>query len=461
MSNLQIFPTPTGKRAIYYHTNWSCYARNFQVKDIPDGVMDIAYAFWNVNPDGSIVTGDAWADTDKRFTAGDGVSPSESDTGMFGNFGQFKKLRDSGRQMNVVLSLGGWTWSKNFSPAMSSETTRTNLVNNIVNTFKKYPIFSGVSLDWEYVSNDGVNYGNAGNIATAQDSANFVLFLQKLRSALDQNGMAQYTIAMCCVADPNKAKFDVEKMHQYLTELHVMTYDFHDGNWGETVAAHHTNPRKSSAGKFSCEEAADYYISRGVPSTKVFIGGAFYSRGFANTDGLGKSASGGSPDMSWEKGTVDYKALPIQGAQEYIDPESKGAYSYDPVKRILNTYDNKESIIEKCRIIYEKNLGGMLIWENSADKSFSDPRSLVSAIKSNLTHGSPSFTSTPVPIPTPVSKPSAPTPVTSLPKISLTIDSNGKLTSPSVASGSNVPKFKVSFTIDSNGTITGLKSVKM
>jgi chitinase len=282
------------------------------------------------------------------------------------------------------------------------------------------------------------------------------MFLQKLRSSFDQNGMANFTIAMCCVADPNKAKFEVEKMHSYLTELHVMTYDFHDGNWGETTAAHHTNPRKSSAGKFSCEEAADYYISRGVPSTKVFIGGAFYSRGFSNTDGLGKPASGGSPDMSWEKGTVDYKALPITGAQEYNDPESKGAYSYDPAKRVLNTYDNRESIIEKCRIIYEKNLGGMLIWENSADKNFSDPRSLVSAIKTNLTHGRPSNTQAPTPTPTPMPTP-MPMPMPTPVPVSLTIDSNGSLIAPkpTVTTG---PKFKVSFTIDSNGTITGLQS---
>jgi chitinase len=159
---------------------------------------------------------------------------------------------------------------------------------------------------------------------------------------------------------------------------------------------------------------------------------------------MGKPSAGGSPDMSWEKGIVDYKSLPLPGATGYLDPESKGAYSYDPAKRVLNTYDNRESIIEKCRIIYEKNLGGMLIWENSADKNFSDPRSLVSAIKTNLTHGRPSNTQAPTPTPTPV-------------PVSLTIDSNGSLIAPkpTVTTG---PKFKVSFTIDSNGTITGLQS---
>ena len=100
MSNLQIYNTPTGKRAVYYHTNWSGYGRNFQVKDIPECVTDISYAFWNVNADGSIITGDSWADTDKRYTGADGVPPADTwndATGMFGNFGQLKKLRDSGR----------------------------------------------------------------------------------------------------------------------------------------------------------------------------------------------------------------------------------------------------------------------------------------------------------------------------------------------------------------------------
>lgn len=419
MSNLKVFNTITGKKAVYYHTSWSGYARKFQVKDVPECVNDIAYAFWNVSADGSIITNDAWADTDKRFTDADSVSPPDTwndATGMFGNFGQFKKLRDSGRQVNITLALGGWTGSKNFSPAVSSDVSRTNFVNNILAIIRKYPIFTGVSLDWEYVSNDNVNYGLEGNLVSPQDSNNFVAFLQKLRSAFDSNGMKAYTIAMCCTADPKKAKFEVEKMHPYLDHLHVMTYDFHDGSWGETKAAHHTNPRKSAYGTFSCEEAADYYISRGVPSTKIFIGAAFYSRGFAGTDGLGKQASGGSPDMSWEKGSVDYKVLPLQGSTGYFDETAKAAYSYDPVKRIFNSYDNVESVKEKCKIVFEKNLGGILIWENSSDYILTDKRSLVATLRDNLTHGKISITPVPKPItPTPQPIPVVPIPVVPVP----------------------------------------------
>ena len=83
--------TPTGKRAIYYFCNWSVYSRNFQVKDIPGDVVDIAYAFYNLQPDGTVLTGDSWADIDKRYIGSDSVSPpdswNDSTSTFFGNLG--------------------------------------------------------------------------------------------------------------------------------------------------------------------------------------------------------------------------------------------------------------------------------------------------------------------------------------------------------------------------------------
>ena len=393
------------KKVIYYHTNWSTYGRNYQIADLPNEVQDISYAFFNLDANGNVFSGDSYADFEKRFTTGKFIQPVDTwndppNITYWGNFGQIRKLQAL-RPLNVTLSIGGWTWSTHFSTAMSSEQSRQNMINQIINIFKKYPIFSGVSIDWEYLTNNGINYGNSGNSVSVNDSKNFIIFLKNLRSAFNQNNMSNFSIAMCATGDPNKCKFEVEEVHPLINELHVMTYDFHDGAWGETVSAFHTNPRKSKFGTFSCEEAADYYLSRGVPSTKIYIGAAFYSRGFSNTDGPGKSASGGSSDMSWEKGMVDYKVLPLPGATEYNDPESKAAYSYDPVKRILNTYDNKISIIEKCKIIKEKNLGGIIIWESSGDKPINDPNSLIKTLYNELLSNQPQPTPQPIPQPTP------------------------------------------------------------
>ncbi len=404
---------PKGKRAIYYHTSWSNYGRDYQVKHLPiDYITDIAYAFFNVKPDGTVVTGDAWADFDNPLI-GKGVDPQntwETSKDCLGNLGQFNKLRKQGKKFNFALAVGGWTWSANFSDAVSTAANRTNFVRSVQDLFKTWPgLFNGVSLDWEYLSNDGKNYGLDGNKATPQDADNFIELLKLLRSTLGPD----FYLSFCVSAAPDKIKMPVDRLHPLLDEIHVMTYDFHDGNWGEKVSDHHTNLRKSPHGIYSVEEGISAWLNLGVPSTKLFAGAALYSRGFANTDGIGKPSSGGSTDKSWDAGSVDYKALPLPGAVEMWDDVAQAGYSYDASKRILNSYDTVRSVTEKCKYINEKNLGGIIIWESSGDAPFDNERSIMRAIAQTLTHGSqlpPPTPSKPTPTPAPGPSPTTTTP---------------------------------------------------
>jgi chitinase len=404
------FDTNSGKRAVYYYTNWSAYGRNYMVSDLPiDKITDISYAFFNIDATGRVFSSDEWIDYQNTFS-GRSVTPAStwnSPPEQLGLFGQFRKLLDQGKKFNLTLAIGGWTFSKYFSQAVSTQTNRQNIVNSLTALFTKYPnLFNGISLDWEYVSNDGVNYGLDGNAVNKQDSANFVLLLKMLKTSFPG-----FKIQFCVTAAPEKAHFDFDQIHPLIDQLHVMTYDFHSGAWGETKTAHHTNSRKSSAGIWSAEEAINFYISKGIPSTKIYIGGAFYSRGFANTTGFGQPASGNSPDFQFaeEMGVVPYHMLPVAGATESVDPESRGAYSYDPIRKVVNTYDNVASIKDKCSLIFQKNLGGLLIWEVSGDiKDSNNPRSLVKAISENLTsttNPNPTPVPTPVPVPVPVPTP--------------------------------------------------------
>ncbi|KAI5078761.1 hypothetical protein GOP47_0006432 [Adiantum capillus-veneris] len=233
--------TPTGKRAIYYFTNWSIYGRNYFVKDLPiENLVDISYPFVKVETTGEIALFDPWADVQNPFNNGNGVDPQNnwnSPPEDLGLFGQFKKLlKDQGKQFNFMLALGGWTLSATFSDAFSAAEKRSTFVTSLTNFVTQYPIFNGISIDWEYLSDDGVNYGNDGNSVRKEDGENFILVLQALPKALPS-----YTIACCCIAAPEKAKWPIELVVPLLDELHVMTYEFHDGNWGETKSAHHTN----------------------------------------------------------------------------------------------------------------------------------------------------------------------------------------------------------------------------
>jgi len=394
--------TPTGKHFIVYHTSWSNYGRNYQVKDLSiDNISDVAYAFFNVNASQGVFSGDTWADYENPYI-GHGVEPQNtwsSPPSDLGNFGQFNKLRKQGKTFNFSLAIGGWSWSTYFADAVATDASRQTFVNSIKTVFQQWPgLFNGVTIDWEYLSDDGKNYGNDGNHATPQDAENFIAFLKLLRSTLGSG----YAISLCVTAAPEKIKMPVDRIHPLLDELHVMTYDFSDGNWGITTSGHNSNLRKTPYCPYSVEEAIAAWLGYGVPSEKIYIGAAFYSRGFANTDGIGKPAKGGSPDKSWENGVVDYKALPLPGATEYYDDKAIAGYSYDPARRVLNSYDVVQSIKEKCQFVFDNNLGGIIAWESSGDYPYSNSKSLMKVLHDNLTHGRPHGT-TPQPpvIPTP------------------------------------------------------------
>jgi len=390
----QYHESPTGKMMTLYYANWTIYGRNFPPSKLPiDYIPEIAYAFFDVSSKGDITSLDAYADFEKRFTTPEeGVKPLDNwstEEDFYGCFGQFLKLKRQGKKFNLLLSLGGWSKSKYFSSAVLEE-NRSNFVSNLINIFEKYPIFCGVSLDWEYITDDGQNYGNAGNEARPEDADNFRLFVQLLRSRLDREGKSQYKITVPCSANPEMAKkMKLQQLHPYIDVFDLMHYDFSDGNWGETTTAHHTNMRKSTYSRFSVEESTEAYLAEGVPPNKIMVGVAFYSRGFSNSSGPGTSASGGSADMSWEKGVVDYKDLPKPGATEYWDSECMAPFSFDPSRKIYNSYDNVNSVYEKCKYVWDKKLKGCLVWEASGDLSQDNPRCLTKALYKYLIENDP------------------------------------------------------------------------
>lgn len=369
------------KKAIYYHTSWCGYTKNYQISDIPDCVLDIAYGCWFVDNKGNITSTDTWADIDKRFITDKFVYPADSwnnnkidyeNDNLFGNFGQFKKLKKM-RTLNLSLIIGSWLL-ENFKYILNNHLI---FINNLMSILKKYNIFSGIIID----------FVSMGKIISEEDYSLFILLLKRIRKAFVSNNLGDIHISLFCSGIPEDCGFDINALNKIVDRIYIMTLDFN--NTDEKITNHHSNPRKSSFGKYSCEYSVEYYLSKGINSNKLYITGTLYSRGFSGTDGLGKVYIGISTDRTWETGIVEYNYLPLPGSEEFLDRESMAAYSYDKTKRIFNSYDNKDSIIEKCKIIKQKHLGGIFIYEISSDKDISDMNSIISVIRDNLTHTKP------------------------------------------------------------------------
>jgi chitinase len=164
-------------KIVAYYPGWATYGRNYQVSDIDASkITHINYAFANVSTAGEVIVGDPYADTDKFF-------PGDCwDAGCKrGNFNQLNKLKASNPHLKTLISVGGWTWSANFSNAASTDALRTVFADSAVKFVRDWG-FDGVDIDWEYPVGGGAQAG------LPEDKQNFTLLLQKLNEKLNAAG---------------------------------------------------------------------------------------------------------------------------------------------------------------------------------------------------------------------------------------------------------------------------------
>lgn len=345
-----------------YFTNWGIYGRNYQPQDLPANELSIVlYAFANLRSTGEVYSSDVYSDLQKHY-------PTDSWNDIGNNaYGCVKQLyiqKKANRQMKVLLSIGGWTYSTNFPAAASTAESRALFASTAVTLMKDWG-FDGLDIDWEYP-------------ADATQAANFVALLQAVRQALDDYA-AQYAPGyhfLLTIASPagpqNYNTMQLSAMAQYLDFFNLMAYDY-AGSWDST-SGHQANLYAASdsgnpqAAKYSTDRAVADYVAAGVPAAKIVLGMPIYGRSFEATAGIGQTYSGVGSG-SWENGVWDYKALPKAGATVITDSAAGATYSYDSAAQELITYDTPAMVSTKVAYLKSKGLGGSMFWEASGDRN--------------------------------------------------------------------------------------------
>ncbi|KAK2597756.1 hypothetical protein N8I77_012520 [Diaporthe amygdali] len=364
----QVDKRASGYQNTVYFTNWGIYGRNYQPQSLPANELSIVlYAFANLQSSGEVYSSDSYADLQKHY-----ATDSWNDVGnnAYGCVKQLYIQKKANRQLKVLLSIGGWTYSTNFPAAASTADTRATFASTAVTLMKDWG-FDGIDIDWEYP-------------ADSTQAANFVSLLQAVRSELDSYA-AQYAPGyhfLLTVASPagpqNYNTMQLSAMANYLDFFNLMAYDY-AGSWDST-SGHQANLYNASdsgnplAAKYSTDKAVTDYISAGVPASKIVLGMPIYGRSFEQTAGIGQPYTGVGSG-SWENGVWDYKALPKAGATVITDVKAGATYSYDSSAQELISYDTPDMVSTKVSYLKSKGLGGSMFWEASADKN--DSSSLI------------------------------------------------------------------------------------
>ncbi|KAH7634943.1 glycoside hydrolase superfamily [Sordaria sp. MPI-SDFR-AT-0083] len=306
------------------------------------------------------VSSDTYADLEKHCP---GDSWSESGENAYSCVKQMYLLKKKNRNMKVLLSTGGWTYSPKFPPVAATEEGRRGFASSAVKLVQDWG-FDGLDIDWEYPTN-------------SFEARNFVLLLfRACRQALDDYARQyapgyHFLITVAAPAGPQHyGVMDLPGMNAYIDSWHLMAYDY-AGSWDSTTGHQANllpNPKNLLTTKFNTDQAVRDFIRRGIPANKIVLGLPLYGRSFENTAGLGKPYNGIGAGIL-ESGAWVYRDLPRPGAKEVYDNVAKASDSYDTSSRELILYDIVLSALVKTKYIFLRGLGGAVFWEASGDKT--------------------------------------------------------------------------------------------
>lgn len=124
----------------------------------------------------------------------------------------------------VLLSVGGWTGSKRFSPMVATADSRKNFIDWNLNFIEKYST-DGVDLDWEYPGKQAAGCNEFAD----NDADNFLLLLKELRQALDTKYPNEHKeISMAVHVQPfiksGVPMTDLKAFVPYFDHVNLMTY---------------------------------------------------------------------------------------------------------------------------------------------------------------------------------------------------------------------------------------------
>ncbi len=331
-----------------YYTSWSSYEGYKPDQIHAQRLTHIHYAFAEISPELTV----RLADPDNDIQ----------------NFAAFQLLKSRNPSLKVLISVGGWDYSRLFSDVALTEASRTKFAQSCIELITTHKL-DGVDIDWEYPGSGG----RSGNITRPEDKQNFTLLLKALRAALDAQGQK------------DGKKYDLSfaggAFNEYLNHIEpaaaaavvdyvfLMAYDFnmefaYSGFNAPLFQPQKEPPRETT----TVSQSVQLYLDANIPANKIVLGTPFYGYSYDVTtdedNGLYSTYTFKKP-ISFNE--VFYSYLSKPDVDALWEPGAKVPYIFYDFTFI--SYDDAASLAEKSSYAKSQNLLGIGAWELSNDRS--------------------------------------------------------------------------------------------
>lgn len=278
-------------------------------------------------------------------------------------------LKQRNPKLKLLISVGGWTWSNDFSDVSLTPESRAKFVRSAVAFVERHQL-DGLDVDWEFPGQKGNN-----NVYRPEDKQNFTALMTDLRSALDAAGRARgkrYLLTIAAQAAPAWLEHtEMQKVAASLDYVNLMAYDQFVNS--EPVAAHHaplfTHP--SNPKQLSAATSVSQFLAAGVPAEKIVVGVPFYGRAWASVPpqnhGLYQPASEIRERVGGSFQGIKTRLENKDGFVRYWDDLSKAPYLYNAARQIFVSYEDEQSVGLKAQYVKERGLAGIMFWEYHGD----------------------------------------------------------------------------------------------
>jgi chitinase len=277
-------------------------------------------------------------------------------------------LRARNPELRVLVSVGGWTWSKGFSDAALTAESRLRFCESAVAYVKRHDL-DGLDVDWEYPGLPGDS-----NPYRPEDRANFTALMTDLRAHLDAAAAGsdrRYLLTFAAGAFPDYlAHAAMNEVAGVVDFVNLMTYDFRVPG-AEPEAGHNANllahPKDASGS--SADRAVRDFLAAGVPARKLVLGVPFYGRAWEVQGDYGPLYVPGKAAKGFGSGRYSaLRELPGQaGWLRLWDDAAQAPWLWNPEKKLFVSYEDPRSLRLKCALVRERGLGGVMFWEYSED----------------------------------------------------------------------------------------------